>query len=47
MVDFAFRYYVARYKVEAICQKKKKKRKSFDFPSRLLYVIRAVFDWLI
>ena len=27
MVDLAFRYYVARYKVEAICQKKKKKRK--------------------
>jgi len=45
MVDFAFRYYVARYKVEAICQKKK--TKSFDFPSRLLYVIHAVFDWLI
>lgn len=45
MVDFAFRYYVAHYKVEAIFQKKK--AKSFDFPSRLLRVIRAVFDWLI
>ena len=45
MIDFAFRYYVALYKVEAIFQKKK--TKSFDFPSRLLHVIRAVFDWHI
>ena len=46
MVDFAFRYYVARYKVEAICQKKKRKEKKIIWFSLSLAIRNSCSFWL-